>query len=133
MTQVSPKLSQKCPKLNQDGARWIPRAVWGPSWSILGLFLELQFSVFLGISFLTSSLTHFRQALMQFQGSTFGTRWAQERLTWDPRGPSRASKARKHGLAKTLWFSRVLGSQAIQDSLGRSKKAPKRHLRTRKT
>ena len=53
-----------------------------------------------------------------------------------PRGRSRVSKYRKPACGKTsknIGFAKTkLESNAVQDSVGKSKKAPKRHLKSSK-
>ena len=104
---------------------------WGPCWGSESAYFYSNFG---GLF-----LCKFWGILGNTFGAILGTHFGPDRpkeAKMGPRGPSRASKYRKPALANTLKNQRrsmFLGSKAFQDSLGRPKKAPKRHPKSSNT
>ena len=104
------------------------RAPLSRSWFMLGSFLGIKLGY-----------------VRSFLGSFFGT--VSEHLVWQLVGPfwgpilgpdrPKRGQVPKPCICKTLktilLFQAFLGSKAVQDSLGRPRKAPKRHLKGSKT
>ena len=124
------------PRSSKTPPRWLCQC---PAFAILANFgvnfgvLILYFFGHFGGHVLDKFLETFRNTFEQIFATIFGTRWAYEGPRWALRGPLRSSKSQQPAFAKTIkktFFDGFWGSKAIQDSLGRPKKAPKRRLKS---
>ena len=108
-----------------------------PSWNILGSFLGPQinsFCCYFWGRFLDYFLLFFGLLLGPSGEPCFRPDWTKRSQDGIKR-PPRTSKYQKPAFAKTLepLYFLFLGYKAVQDSLGKPKKAPKRHLNDSKT